>query len=353
MSAAAALNVVKQIQAVADGPPTSEMRACLGQVVSSLLLFLDHPDSRVRLGSARTLLKLSEGYREDVHKLDMTRATACLKRCKDAVAMGSADADGEELCGLLKELLSQEATPAPATPQHRPTTYDGDGGTRGEVVLKVGGGADDSKVKAAILEKVVTLPGVVSITFEGAFVIVSTRSAETAADASFLADLLVMFREQGIQGVSLVNTGAPSPMKSPGGNLLPPAEGGSAAAGSTAAGSTAPGPSASSGAEQHTLSDDEDDGEEPAYLDDEEEEEGAGSPMGGGMGKGPPGGPGGAAHWSFFAQSNWMTGRRMQEFGDDPTIAARLAKAKVRAEEKRQEEKSRIGRLTGWLTGSK
>merc|ERR1712232_222781 len=120
---------------------------------------------------------------------------------------------------------------------------------------------------------------------------------------------------------------------------------------------------------------------EPAYLDDDEDEiqgmgdhpssgSGLGSgsnnfsgvgAMGGGFsgvggvgggagyGAGAPGQP----QWSFFSQSNWMTSRRMAEFaGDDPSIAARLAKAKKKEQERKQEESSRLGRLFSALTGS-
>merc|ERR1712232_739077 len=70
---------------------------------------------------------------------------------------------------------------------------------------------------------------------------------------------------------------------------------------------------------------------------------------GAGYGAGAPGQP----QWSFFSQSNWMTSRRMAEFaGDDPSIAARLAKAKKKEQERKQEESSRLGRLFSALTGS-
>merc|ERR1712039_934461 len=99
------------------------------------------------------------------------------------------------------------------------------------------------------------------------------------------------------------------------------------------------------------------DGAEPAYLDDDEDDEvvelGAGAPCFGNPGFGNPGvgaGIGGpmqsSAQWSFFSQNNWMTGRRVQEFGDDPTIAARLAAAKRREEERRQQNKSKLGQLS-------
>jgi len=95
--------------------------------------------------------------------------------------------------------------------------------------------------------------------------------------------------------------------------------------------------------------------QEPGYLDDDDDEVNevndvcAGNAAANGfVGQGPP-------QWSFFAQTNWMTGRRVQEFDDDPTIAARLAKAKQRVAEReaerREEQKSTLGRLFTGIWG--
>uniref|UniRef100_A0A7R9ZYJ6 Uncharacterized protein n=1 Tax=Pyrodinium bahamense TaxID=73915 RepID=A0A7R9ZYJ6_9DINO len=365
MAASGALNVVRQIQTLAEGPRTPEMRECLGQVVSSLLFFLDHPDSRVRLSAARTLVKLSRGYTEDMQRFDLGRARSALARCRKADADGAADVDNEELQQLLGEMLavgeplaarpdgavSSAAVPAPAPTETAVSSTTGGsdavaaGDDRGQVVLKVGQNTN-GKLKAAILEGVVVLTGVVSVTFEGSFVIVATKTPVIAADASFLADLLTAVKEQGLQGVSLVNTAA-----------------GACSAGDTlAAGSTAreaepgwntPAAENTAGGEQHGEEVLEDE-VEPAYLDDDEDETAgpAGTPgmlPGVTVGDALAGGP----QWSFFSQTNWMTGRRLQEFGDDPTIAARLAKAKKREEEKKEEERSRIGRLSNWLMGGR
>jgi len=105
MAVASALNVVKQIQALAEGPVTQEMRQCLRQVAQSLLFFLDHPDSRVRLGAARTLLRLSATYPDEMSRLDLGRAKQVLARCESKVAEGCIDTDAQELIPLLGELL--------------------------------------------------------------------------------------------------------------------------------------------------------------------------------------------------------------------------------------------------------
>lgn len=362
MAAAPALNVVKQIQSLAEGPTTPEMRECLGQVVSSLLFFLDHPDSRVRLSAARTLVKLSTNYAEELKKLDVSRARSALQRCRKAEADGAANLDSQELQALLEELLGDRVssksppdgipgkalvsgaaatTPASAT---APSAPSGSGSTsateeRGQVVLKVAQNTD-GKLKAAILEKVVVLMGVVSVTFEGPYVIVATKTASIAADAGFLADLLTAVRAQGLEGVTLVSA----------------ANAGSVDATSALSDNNGCGaPAAAAFGSSVVIDGDHDDDEgEPAYLDDDEDEVVLGgdySGPSGGLGGGPLGA--GGAQWSFFSQSNWMTGRRLQEFGDDPTIAARLAKAKRKEEEKKEQDKSRIGVISSWLGGGR
>lgn len=371
MSAVAALNVVKQIQALAEGPQTPEMRACVGQVVNSLLFFLDHPDSRVRLSSSRALLKLSEGYSEEMANIDLRRARTALERTRKSIESGTADVDAEELRATLaemleaapgtgasaasnasapaddeaKEALLQESQPAPAS--------SSTAGGRGEVVLKAPNA--DAKLKAAILERVVAISGVVSVTFEGEFVIVSACSAAVASDAGFLADLLAVMKTQGIDGVSLVTAGSPSSPSGSGGggpfsgslrSSLCPGSAVESAIGSTVAPESA----------RAEEDDDEDEGE-PAYLDDDEDEVVV-SASGGAAPFGAPGSPGagplaGGAKWSFFSQNNWMTGRKVQEFDDDPTIAARLAKAKRREEAKKEESRSRLGFISSWLGGPK
>jgi len=377
MAAANALNVVKQIQALAEGPATQEMRQCLRQVAQSLLFFLDHPDSRVRLGAARTLLRLSAIYPDEMSRLDLGRAKQVLIRCESKVAEGCIDTDVQELIPLLGELLRGQgssatlvgdaikaAVAAPAVAEDTesadaaspsdagPPAADG----RGEVVLKIGE-ETEAKVKARILEKVVAVNGVLSVAFEGPFIIVSTRTQSLASDALFLADILAGVKQVGIEGVSLVRTSSGTSAEA-----LPPQAGRHNLAEAAEASDDV--------VAVHDEDDEDDLCSEPQYLDEQDDDEAfggtGGSAFGGGSGFGSPGGggfgggasgagdnaplpPGG--QYSFFAQSHWMTGRQMQEFGDDPTIAARLAKAKQRQEAKRDEERSKLSRLTSWFSG--
>lgn len=341
MAADAALKVVKQIQGLADGPKTQEMRECLGHMTYSLQFFLDHPDSRVRLSSAKAMSRLCKSYAEDFKKLDLTKAKSAHSRCTSAVDSGNAEHDVVELQALLADILqtvgADVAAPAamiaapavaavpssensPAIPERAVSEE------RGEVVLKIG---ETCENRAAILEAVVKVPGVVSVTLEDIYVVVNTKTPQVVKDSDFLFDLLGAVKAQANgQKVEVVTH-------------------------PTAVSSLA------ADAEPVLVADDEDDGGEPQYLDDDEDDEvvfsgdgpsagvAFGAPaFGGGFGRGVA--PGGQ-QWSFFAQSNWMTGRRVQEFQDDPAIVARLAKARQKEEELKQEEQSRLSKLTSWF----
>lgn len=357
MAAAAALNMVKQIEGLADAPPTPQMRDCLGQLVSSLQFFFDHPDSRVRIGAARTLLKLSKGYGEDVRKLDLTKGRSCLAQCRAAAKEegGVASEDAAELLRLLAETLEQgdaersaqpasagaasQAASATAEPVVAASAASSSKDTRGEVVLKMADPTDDTR--ATILAKVVSIAGVVSVAVEGPHVIVTTRTVEDAADPGFVKDLLGALSDQGVVGVTVGQASPSSPTRA--------GSSADAAPGAQSAATAAATPAEGELDEQEPSFLDDDEGPEPAYLDDEEDATGPVQTAGGIGGAPLTVGVGPNAQWSFFSQSNWMTGRRMQEFDDDPTIAARLAKAKQRQEERRKEEESKIGRVGRWL----
>lgn len=380
MTAAAALAVVRQVQGLAEGPKTPELRQCIGQVVNPLLAFSDHPDSRVRLGAARALLKLSAGYPEDVAKLDLTRARSTLSRSRTAVENGDNDVETQEIIQLLTDTFraigdhAEVLTASPkaataATPWAVSSTTavcstaaptadaaaGGDAGTngreavsacgteeRGEIALKASG-----TDRAALLSKVVSMQGVVSVTFEGDLVIVNTRTRAVSADESFRADLLAAVQSASYDAAKGDPDGSTNGAAGVGGGAARDTAGASATQGT--------GANADEGANDESVLVNDDDDVEPMYLDDEEEEDTkppARSPFVGG-GASPTysglGGGAGSPTWSFFSQSNWMTGRKVQEFDDDPTIAARLARAKKREEEKRKEEASKIGFISSWF----
>lgn len=356
MAAENALKVVRQIQALADGPKTPEMRECFPQICSSLVYFLDHPDSRVRLGAARTLLNLSRSYPEDTPKLDLTRARNALERWKAAMAAGSNEDDSIDLTITLQELLGevdrpdlQEQDASEKTVHAGNVVADVGEATsgppftdrRGEIILKINA-ETDGQVKGAILEKAVQISGVVSVTFEGDLIIVSTRTQSMASDPAFSQDLLDFVRKQGLMNAAFFGGNVRTGLASSGGGE------------STAM---------DLDDEPAVVFGDDDDDAVPAYLDDGDEDEiptqstfssnmwgntsttgfqGIGASPGLGMG---------SHHFSFFSQNTWMMSRKVQEWGDDPTIAARLAAAKQKDEDRRQESQSKLGRLSSWLRG--
>lgn len=311
MSAETALNVVRQIQGLAEGPRTPEMKACLGKVVFSLQAFLDHPDSRVRLSAARALLKLARGYTEEMPALDMSKTRSAYARWGESHEIAS-----KELQGVLGEVLTAIGEP-PEAPQDSAGAEAASSSTsgkhsddaRGEVILRVGESADQ-KVKVKIFENVVSVRGVVSVTVEGPHIIVNTRSQNVASDTAFLGDLLMAVKKaqgDGEHSVSLVSASAHS--------------------------------KADDGSQKEDAGPALVEDDEPRYIDEDEDDaptEAAGAPT---------------QQWTFFSQQHWMTGRRVQEFDDDPSIVSRLAKAKQKEEEKKQEGKTRLGMLFQYWTG--
>eukprot|EP00811_Abedinium_folium_P033227 NODE_6207_length_1694_cov_6.150606.p1 GENE.NODE_6207_length_1694_cov_6.150606~~NODE_6207_length_1694_cov_6.150606.p1 ORF type:complete len:230 (-),score=53.91 NODE_6207_length_1694_cov_6.150606:867-1556(-) len=215
MSAEAALQVVKQIMTLADGPETPQMRACLSQVVWSLQAFLEHPDSRVRIGSARTLLKLRRGYETAMQKLDLNKAEAALARIVVDVERGAAAGDAEELLTLLSQALGRPVPALSAAPEIERAVAASSSTTpafvpmekRGQVVLEMAP-CTDAKAKALIHERVVAISGAVSVTFEGNFIVISTRSEALASDVAFLRELLGSLGREGVS-LTLVSPSFP------------------------------------------------------------------------------------------------------------------------------------------------
>jgi len=383
MSAVAALHVVKQIQALVEGPETPEMRNCVGQLLHSLQYFLDHPDARVRLGAARSLVKLVRGYREDWEKADQSKAKAALVRLEWALEDGARDGDETEaMAEILAEVMGEPPRHQPArVPAAAGSSADPSSGGAGaggadhkeDVVVKVGDDAE-AKLKAAILERVVAIAGVKCVTFEGPYVIVTPLSPAVAADAGFPLEILAAVRAAQPGGAAdeaeLVRVPGGSAGGGGGGgggssSSACKAEEPAATAAATEPASTlasAPASAATAAAAAMPAEEDEED-VEPAYLDDDEDEDdddasaAPGNGLAGGAGRSPAASFGGGTvgavgpNWSFFSQTHWISGRKMQEYDEDPTISARLAKAKQREEERRREEKSRLGKVSSWLFG--
>merc|ERR1712224_116870 len=61
----------------------------------------------------------------------------------------------------------------------------------------------DAHAKGGILEALVAIPGVVSVTFEGPYIVVSTRTLANSVDVVFRAELLDAVRNQGLTSVKI------------------------------------------------------------------------------------------------------------------------------------------------------
>lgn len=293
--------------------------------------FLEHPEAQVRVNSARTLGKLARGYPDDLRALDLSKAKYALEVSTAAAQSGDSDAEAQRamledafvFLGLVESRSCGGSSGAASSTSGAPGQLGAAPparNQRGEVCLKVVD-PTDAHAKGGVLEALVAIPGVVSVTFEGPYIVVSTRTLANSVDVVFRAELLDAVRNQGLTSVKIEEHAS--------------AEGTSCFD--------------DSACEEIAYVDDEADGE-PAYLDDDEDDL---SPVANGRAGSGGGQPGDASypHWSFFSQTNWMTGRRVYEYGDDPTIAARLAKAKKAEEERKQVQKSGFSRLFSMLTG--
>eukprot|EP00747_Dinoflagellata_sp_TGD_P189302 gnl/TRDRNA2_/TRDRNA2_49468_c0_seq1.p1 gnl/TRDRNA2_/TRDRNA2_49468_c0~~gnl/TRDRNA2_/TRDRNA2_49468_c0_seq1.p1 ORF type:complete len:342 (+),score=77.63 gnl/TRDRNA2_/TRDRNA2_49468_c0_seq1:37-1026(+) len=311
MSGVAALALVRQVQSVAENAELLKEHNCIREVASFLECYLDHPDSRARLCAASALATLSANCTADEWRdLDLSRARRTLSKCQQAATAG--DTDAEELWRQLAKALEQDSGSEQAVHVHR-GEHTAAGG-HGEVRIELCGAIGD-ETRAAVLKSVVSMAGVVSATFDNEQVlVVGTRSNAASADPAFLADICMHIEELLEKEQKVV-----------------------------------------------VLADDEnvdvcylddDDGGEPAYLDDsddelqscedsipyldDDEEEGCDE--------------GELAQWSFFGHAPWLSSRRLQEFEEDPSIVARLRKARQRLEKRKHEEKSRISRLFSVIT---
>lgn len=394
MAAPAALNVVKQIQQVLADGPKEEMTECLSQVVASVQFFLDHPDSVVRVQAARTLVKLADAYPAEIQKLDLSRAKLSLTRVTETLDNGdNVDEGAEDVQEILEELFdvverSHQHAAAEAVGRRRSVENLDKriGGrrsnmakrksdVRGEVVLNVGEEVTTADHKAAILEEVVLHPGVLSATFEDTCVIINTRTQALATDENFIDELQGALQAHGVEHATVTKlprsaSGAMDSFVEPAVGVprlaIPPTE-----------------ESESSIGAEPTYLDDDEPGSPRSRISSPRSRHGS-SPMskGGSSPIGPrrPLGPqfmisprlsmdgypdcegstmsplhcttmnGLLPQWSFFSQGYWLTGRRAQEFEDDPTVAARLVKAKLRHEQRKLEERSRFGRLLSALS---
>ncbi|CAE7384575.1 unnamed protein product [Symbiodinium pilosum] len=341
MSAEQALQIVRGISSAVTGVERSdandqEMRAAAGRVCTSLMFFIEHPDSRVQVHCVGMVRKCYERYRDAISEEDMPKVRQAYANCVKMAAEDTLIEDKKTALNMLGWIVSRADGAEFARSYHDDeldvTSKAKDQG--GQVALKEPLQQDNEELRASLLEQVIKMPQVVSVTFEAEFVIVATRTAADARNANFLADLLNVMMEQGAHGVSLVNS------RTCGTSAL---TGGSCATSSTAM-------PAEGGRQEESNKAGQDQDQEatvPAYLDDELDQ-GAAERLGA---EHLQQGDSSLPQWTFFSQQSWLDQRKLQEYEDDPSIAARLAKKKQQQQQKHEEETSRISRFTSWLVG--
>lgn len=307
MAAPQALALVKQIEALTESPSSQCLEEYVTRLLPSLQFFLEHPDSRVRNGSARSLLRLSRHADEDFARQDLSRARAALEKCRSCD-----DPEYAELEDLLAELFgeplrsektgkvdqtagSETASTSASSPARAVRSQGSD------VIIELDGSIDET-VREAIRNKVVALANVVSVTFEDDWAVVKVKSQALASDDAFIEEIVGVLKAQGAHCQQVIK----------------------------------PGFACDTDADPEYIDGEEDD-EEPAQLNEKVHANADGAQQATG------------ASWSFFSHSTWTTYRKTQEYHDDPRIAARLAKAKQRREEEQRTRQSRFGMISTWL----
>jgi hypothetical protein len=218
-------------------------------------------------------------------------------------------------------------------------------------MLRIGVNMDmNEQIEASICRSLVEASGVVSITFEGIQIVVKVRTRSLARDCVFVDSIRTRIEEclrhfAGDENKKLlVETGAETLQPS----LIDDED-------SDKSSSCEDGPvyldDDDHGADgisfsrfDHCREDDSgsqgssaDDGE-PVYLDDSEDDiDSAGKSHG-------------AKAWSLFDRGGWMDLRHLSEYEEDPTLVARLHRARMRSERRKREEEGRLHRLLSVIT---
>jgi len=299
---------------------------------------LIHEDIEAKLTAARSMKKIRQrmpNFLTKVRESDAERVRHALRVAREEELDHPNDEAYQELVELLEyvvdggtEVFRRRLSPK-NEPKEAPAAVP-----YGQVVLQVKQQMDD---RAALLNQILLLDGVVSVTFEDGYVIVATRSVATA-DPTFLSKLMSALGEQGLVG-ELFSVG-----EATGGGMGAPNAHPFASA--SAAGSSS---TSSTGIPTEADREDENQAQaEPTYLDDELND-GFDGNQSAGYPSGAPGGGAGVPQWTFFSQKNWMMERRLQEYEDDPNVAARLANKKKQQQKKQKEDAKKFRWLTSWI----
>lgn len=324
-----ALNVAKAMAQVAEASnPNFEG---LLDKMGSIVPLMKHPDIRVKLALGRNLRRIEERAPERLYWIDPEGWRRALENARALEMDHPHDVQYQEVVEILEVILGED--PSVFRRRLSPRHKEGSGGPAGQVVLQVSQPLE-SDTRTALLPKVLQIDGVVSVTFEEGYIIVATRFVSTA-DPGFLSKLLKVVSDQGVHGANFFSVGE--------------ATGAVAATPFTASGA---GSSSTSSTGIPTEADKEEDNpaQDPAYLDDPDPElkdrHGIDRGNASSSGYGGEFQAAGLPQWTFFSQRNWMMERRLQEYEDDPTIAARLALRKKQQKKKEEQEEAK---RSGWL----
>jgi len=282
---------------------------------------------------------------------------------------GSADADSKELQSLLEKVLIGQTLQ-----EFLGVSESVENSLRSPVeVLRLRVRvAMDEEVRTAVCRSLVQVGGVVSVTFETEQIVVRVRAAELLGDPLFVEEICTTVEEQLLQSGACgglerepalvvpegLQRGKPLELHEAKGRIHYTLQG-------LEPRSTDSDPeyldddddvadadtrcmdkSCASGGGSHSDFPLESD-DEPAYLDDSEDEAAEVGPdssqassLSARLG----------TSWSFFSHTGFFTGHRLQEYEDDPRIIARLRRANLRLERRRNEDQMRLRRVLSVIT---
>lgn len=313
------LALVRQIQTLAEDVELVREEGCLKQLASILDHHLEDPDSHTRHAAAGALARILRCCTTDERQsLELPTARRLMTQSQSAPVEQEGNYDYDSFHEFLIS-VSQGATLSHSEQSNSQLkTGEERGEVRMEIIRSRGSPCVLSQeVGSALLKALVNVEGAVSATWENDELVVVTLAKSIACSNRFLGDIYQTIREHVGEDSQVIHPVHPAARSFP------------------------------YNPESQALDDEDDpvylddiesignssDDEMPAYLDDAEE--GDEERMA-----------------QLFERSAWWTlpGRRLQEFDDDPTLVARLRKARQKMEKKKQEEQSRVQRLFSIMT---
>jgi len=298
---------VRQIQTLAENVELLREQACLTQIANILDRHLEHPDCHTRHAAASALATLSRRCTTDEWQslgLPTTKRMMTESQLLPAEQAGSLDSFHDFLISIKQGARLSDSE------QPNDPLKAGEG--RGEIRIKiVGSHGLSQEVRIALLQAVVNVEGAVSATCGNEQLVVVTLTPSTARSSRFLEDIHQTIRQHVGEGSQVLHLDA-----------------------SLARARDEDGPSYFDDSLSECMEDSTDE-DEPLYLDDDEEENEEGSAN--------------LLSWDC-ARLAWSGGQRLQEFDDDPTLVARLRKARQKLEKKQSDEQSRVQRLFSMVT---